>query len=238
MAGGLPPPPTRAGAGDFVWIDWYNKLNNYLSTGGSIAWATINKAGSSIADLQQKSHALLTAIQGGIEGERYHLTNTEHTAVQTLVARDPKYGTFHDNTTQTAAVINTAYPITFNSTDITHGVTIGTPTSRVVCSTAGVYNFQFSVQLNKASASAKKIWIWARINGTDVPNSATEVTLAGSNAALVASWNFVLSMAANDYFELVWSTDDTACQITALTATAPVPAIPSIILTVTDNISA
>ncbi len=238
MAGGLPPPPTRAASGDFVWVDWYNKLNNYLSSGNSIAWSVVNKAGSSIADLQQKSHQLLTSLQGGTPGEYYHLTNTEHTAVQALIDRDPKYGTFHDTTTQTAAVINTAYPITFNSTNLTHGVTIGTPTSRVICSAAGVYDFQFSVQLNKVSAAAKKVWIWARINGTNVPNSGSEVTLAGSSAALVASWNFILSLNANDYFELVWSTDDTACQITALTASAPVPATPSIILTVTDNISA
>jgi len=238
MAGGLPPPPTRAASGDFVWIDWYNKLNAYLSTGGSIAWSVINKAGSSIADLQSKAHSLLTSIQGGTAGEHYHLTNTEHTAVQALIARDPKYGVFHDTSTQTAAVINTAYPITFNSTDLSHGVTVGTPTSRIVCSATGVYDFQFSVQLNKTAAAAKKVWIWPRINGTNVANSGTEVTLAGSSAALVASWNFVLSLTANDYFELVWSTDDTGCQITALTATAPVPAIPSIILTVTDNISA
>jgi len=238
MAGGLPPPPTRAAAGDFVWIDWYNKLNAYLSTGGSVAWATVNKTGSSIADLQQKAHALLTAIQGGTAGEYYHLTNTEHTAVQALIARDPKYGTFHDTTTQTAAIINTAYPITFNSTNLTHGVTIGTPTSRVICSVGGVYDFQFSVQLNKVPILAKKVWIWARVNGTDVPNSGTEVTLAGGSVALVAAWNYVLSLNANDYFELVWSTDDTTCQITALAATAPVPAIPSIILTVTGNISA
>ena len=237
MAGGLPPPPTRAASGDFVQIDWYNKLNAYLSTGGSVAWAVVNKAGSSIADLQSKAHSLLTAIQGGIAGEYYHLTNAEHTAVQTMITRDPKYGVFHDSTTQSAAVINTAYPITFNGTDLTHGVTVGTPTSRIICSATGVYNFQFSVQLNKTSASAKKVWIWARVNGTNVPNSGTEITLAGSSAAIVAAWNFVLSITANDYFELVWSTDDMGCQITALTATSPVPAIPSIILTVTDNIS-
>jgi len=81
MSGGLPPPPTRAEVGDFVWVAWYNQLNNYLSAGGSIDWTVINKAGSSIADLQNKSHDLLTGVQGGTTGEQYHLTNTQYSSI-------------------------------------------------------------------------------------------------------------------------------------------------------------
>ena len=150
---------------------------------------------------------------------------------------DKRYGSFYDTNTQTAAVINTAYPITLNSTSITNGVYIGTPTSRVYVDRVGTYNFQFSLQLKKASASAKEVYIWYRINGVDAASSATQVTLAGSNAAVVAAWNFVVQMNAGDYFELVWSTDDTACQIVSVASAAPVPAIPSVILTVTDNIN-
>lgn len=148
-----------------------------------------------------------------------------------------RYGSFYDTTTQTAAVINTAYPITLNSTQFTNGVYTGTPTSRVYVDRPGVYNFQFSAQLNKSGASAKNVFIWYRLNGNDAAYSATKVTLAGNNAAVVAAWNFVLSMAAGDYFELVWSTDDTGCVIQADVASSPVPAIPSVILTVTDNIN-
>lgn len=148
------------------------------------------------------------------------------------------YGAFHDSTTQTAALINTAYPIVFGATDISVGVTRGTPTSRIYVDRPGAYNFQFSMQLNKVSAAAKKVWVWYRRNGVDAADSATEVTLAGSSAAIVAAWNFVLNMNAGDYFELVWSTDDTACQIVSVASVAPVPGIPSVILTVTDNISA
>jgi len=264
MAGGLPPPPTRAANGDFAWTAWYNQLYTLLSTSGSVSWSLIDKAGSSIADLASKAHDLLTGLQGGTTGEHYHLTAAEYSALTgagahnslsgkqggavneyyhlsaaeyTKATAAKSYGAFHDNTTQTAAVINTAYPIVFDSTDISSGVALGTPTSRVVCSTTNVYNFQFSAQLRKASASAAKVWIWCRVNGVDLTDTAGEVTLAGSNAALIAAWNYVLPMTAGDYFELVWATDSTACQIIALTAAAPVPGIPSIILTVTDNIS-
>lgn len=148
------------------------------------------------------------------------------------------FGVFSDSTTQTAAAINTAYGVTFNTTDNSHGVTIGSPTSRVYVDRMGTYNFQFSMQLDKTSATAKNVWIWYRINGTDVANSATKVTLAGSSSAIVAAWNFIDELNANDYFELMWSTDDTGCVIKAEVASSPVPAIPSVILTVSDNISA
>jgi hypothetical protein len=150
---------------------------------------------------------------------------------------DNRHGSFYDTTTQTAAVINTAYPITFNSTDITDGVYIGTPTSRIYVDRINTYNFQFSAQLNKSSASSKHVYIWYRVNGVNAANSAGKVNLSGNDAAVIAAWNYVLKLNAGDYFELVWSTDDTGCKIEAFGASAPVPAIPSVILTVTDNIN-
>lgn len=150
---------------------------------------------------------------------------------------DHRYGSFYDTSTQTAAAINTAYPITLNSTALSNGVYIGSTTSRVYVDRIGTYNFQFSLQLKKASATAKEVYIWYRVNGVDAANSATQVTLQGSNAAAVAAWNFVVPMNAGDYFELVWSTDDTGCQIVSIASSGPVPAIPSVILTVTNNIN-
>ena len=143
------------------------------------------------------------------------------------------YGAFHDTTTQTAVATGTAYAVTFNSTDLSNEVTVGSPTSRIVVANAGVYNFQFSLQLDKASGAAGHTYIWARVNGVDIPNSGSEVAVQGTTAETIPAWNFVLPMNANDYFQLMWSVDDTNIQIKAVTATAPVPAIPSAILTAT-----
>lgn len=151
--------------------------------------------------------------------------------------RRTAYGSFYDTTTQTAAAINTAYAMTFNSTDLSLGVTIGSPTSRVYVDRIGVYNIQFSAQLDNTSGGNHLVYIWLRINGVDVANSASQVRLKGTDGELVAAWNFVSLLNAGDYFELMWSVSDTAVQITAAAAAAPVPAIPSVILTVTDNIS-
>jgi hypothetical protein len=148
---------------------------------------------------------------------------------------DNRNGAFYDTTTQTAAATSTAYPITFNTTSIADGVYIGATTSQVYVDRAGLYNFEFSAQLRKATAGTANVFIWYRVNGVDAADSAGSVTLAGSGSTVVAAWNFVVKLAAGDYFELVWSTSNTGNQIYAAAASAPVPAIPSVILTVTDN---
>ena len=146
-------------------------------------------------------------------------------------------GAFHDATTQTQVATNTAKAITFNATDYSSGVALGTPTSRVVISIAGYYNFQFSAQLDKASGATASIWIWPKVNGANIVASASKVSIQGTTAESVPAWNFVLPMNAGDYFELYWMTDDTNVQLKyeAGFGTAPndVPAIPSVILTAT-----
>lgn len=188
--------------------EWYRYLYNlFVLTGSGSNTATL-------LDLQYGPPTLMTAASSA----------------------SPAYGSFFDTTTQNPASINTAYPITLNSTDLSSGVYIGSPTSRIYVTKAGVYNFQFSLQLISGTAAAKLVYVWARINGIDQDNSATKVTIQGSSAAVVAAWNFVYKLAAGDYFELVYSANSTNVQIYAETATSPVPAIPSVILTVTDNI--
>lgn len=147
-----------------------------------------------------------------------------------------RYGSFYDTTTQTAAAINTAYAMTFNTTDISRGVYIGSPTSRIYVDESSLYDLQFSAQLDNTSGGNHLAYIWLRVNGVDVTNSASQVRLKGTDGELVAAWNFFADLKAGDYFELMWSVNDTAVQLTAQAAASPVPGIPSIILTVSNNI--
>jgi hypothetical protein len=150
--------------------------------------------------------------------------------------RSGRYGAFHDSTTQTAAVANTAYPIVLGATDLSLGVYLGAPTSRVYVDTGGIYNIQFSAQLDRTLSTDGIIWIWLRINGANVSNSASQIRLKGNDAETIAAWNFLVSLNAGNYFEIVWAADDTASRLQAIAAAGVVPAIPSMILTV-DNIS-
>jgi hypothetical protein len=146
------------------------------------------------------------------------------------------YGAFSDTTSQNIAVVDTPYPITMNTTDLVDGVYLDSVnTSRVICPSSGIYNFQFSLQLQSTSSSSKVVTIWARINGTDVPDTATNITIAGNNSQQVAAWNFLLSMNAGQYFELVWASDSTTVSLyhsPAQTSPYARPAIPSVIMTV------
>ena len=148
-----------------------------------------------------------------------------------------RYGSFCDTTDQTAAIINTAYAMTFNTTEISNGVYLGTPASRVYVDTHNVYNIQFSAQFINTAGGAHTVWIWLRKNGTDVANTATALRLQGNNYETVAAWNFLLEMNSGDYFELMWEVSDLAIELYHDVASAVHPAIPSVILTVTDNIS-
>jgi hypothetical protein len=145
-------------------------------------------------------------------------------------------GAFHDETTQTAAAVNTGYAMSFNKTNYSQGVYLGTPTSRVYVDRPGLYNFQFSAQFVSTNAAAKNVYIWADVNGTSVPQSATVITMKGSNEAFLAAWNFFIRLNTGDYFRLMWATDNTNVTIQAAAATAFSPAIPSVILTVAANI--
>ena len=144
------------------------------------------------------------------------------------------YGAFSDTTTQTAASIDTAYGMVFNTTDSSNGVSIGSPTSRLVAANQGVYNVQFSAQLDKTSGGVGNIYIWLRKNGTNVPNTTTTVAIQGSAARTVAAWNFIIQLEPTQYVELMWATDSTSVRILAASATSVWPAIPSVIATLTQ----
>jgi hypothetical protein len=147
-----------------------------------------------------------------------------------------RYGSFYDTTTQTATVINTAKAITFNSTDLSNGVFIGSPTSRIIVDSEGIYNFDTSFQLDKTSGGTAEFYFWFRLNGTDVPDSASQIRIQGNNGEIFSSLNYFFDLKANDYVELMFSVSDLSVELLSVVATPPVPAIPSIILTVSNNI--
>ncbi len=143
------------------------------------------------------------------------------------------HASYYDTTTQTNPVADTVNLFTYNSVESEFQITRGTPTSKIYVNNTGVYNFQFSAQLDKSGGSASAVYIWPRINGVNVPDSATKIVIDGPNNEIVAAWNFVLVMEAGDYFELAWESADANVIVSYEAASNNRPAIPSIILTVT-----
>jgi hypothetical protein len=155
-------------------------------------------------------------------------------AAPILPARRKVYGTFYDTNTQTAAVINTAYTVSLSNTDLSFGVYLSG--TQITVTQAGVYDFQHSIQIDKTTGGKGLFYLWYRKNGTDVVESATRLRLEGNNSENVAAWNYVFKLKAGDYIEYRWAVNDTGVEIKRFAAAAPVPAIPSVIVTVTDNI--
>jgi hypothetical protein len=196
-------------------------LTSWVSGGGGVAVDTIFR----------------TLGKDSIFYKKNNITYAIKDSVGTNPAPVGYYGAFQDTTTQTAVSINTAYAIKLGVTDLSNGVTISNNT-RIKIANAGIYNIQFSLQLEKSGGSGNMIAdIWLRKNGVNLDGTTGKVVLTGSaNASpVVAAWNYVIAVSSNDSLELMWATSNDNVVIKATSATAPHPSIPSAILTVTQQ---
>ena len=144
------------------------------------------------------------------------------------------YGTFSSNVDQTLGAINTGTAITYSTTEISNGVSIGSPTSRLVVAEAGFYQVSASIQLTSSSASAKNVYFWLDKNGTAVPDTTRAVTLSANSQLFPFSVLYDVSLQATDYIRVMWASDSTDVTLDALAASAFAPAAPSVIVSVTQ----
>jgi hypothetical protein len=156
-------------------------------------------------------------------------------AVRPTVEQQLYYGSFKKTADQTPSAANTADAITWSSSSIANGVTIGTPTSRIVVANAGLYKFSASFQLTSSSASIKNVWLWFRKNGTDVADSALITSMDSATAIRAPSRSLFFSLIAGDYIELMWASDSVNVTLDNIAATAFAPAAPAAILTVNQE---
>ena len=140
-------------------------------------------------------------------------------------------GSFLDLTTQTVTSGAIA-AVRLGTTIFSNGVSISN-NSRINVAYTGIYNLQFSLQLRRTTGGgAKQVSIWIRVNGVDVPNSATHVTFQSSSDYLVPAWNFFVDMTAGQYVELMWTQDDSiVLTYEVVDLIVPHPAVPSVIIT-------
>ena len=155
----------------------------------------------------------------------------------------PAYGQFSSNASQTVASANTEYQFTFNSTDFSNNVVLGTgaSNSRVIINQTGIYNIQFSAQVDKAlgGGTTASSYIWFKKNGTAVPASAGFVTL-DQNLQVVQSWNILANVTSvGDYYEIAYAASSTVFSFPTIAANVVIgsPASPSVIVTVTPVVT-
>jgi hypothetical protein len=147
------------------------------------------------------------------------------------------YGAFSSNQDQTT-IANTATLMTLNTTDFSNSLSI--TSSKITVVNAGIYNLQFSVQLENADNAPQDTFIWLKQNGVDIVGSTGKVGMparkgVGDPFHSIFGWNYFVSMAAGDYIEIYWSTTNAAVTIQYYPASASPtkPATQSVVATMT-----
>ena len=145
------------------------------------------------------------------------------------------YGAFSSFVSQTATV-NTATLMTLDTTDFSNGVSIAS--SKITVVNPGIYNLQFSAQLQNLDNAPQDVFIWLKQNGTDIVGSTGKVGLPARKSAGVPfhdikGWNYFLSMNANDYVQIYWSTTNASVTIEtyAASGTPTKPSTASVVAT-------
>ena len=152
--------------------------------------------------------------------------------VRPTISQMQYYGVFAKTVDTTPAVIDTAYPITFDTTRISNGVVIGGTTSQLIVPESGLYQFVATLQFISNSAVDKNIWVWFRKNGVDIANSARLITVSINGAYTPISINEAISLNALDYVELVYASNNVNVRIDAVPATAFAPSAPAVVIEV------
>lgn len=145
------------------------------------------------------------------------------------------YGSFYSSVDQTDGTnpYAMAAEFTADADGVSMELNLSNKKTRMTFAHTGTYNIQFSAQLHNTGGggSGNTVNIWFRLNGNDIANSDTKVTVPSNAPYVVAAWNFMLSLAAGDYVEIIWFTDNSNIILEHEAAGANHPAIPSIIMT-------
>jgi hypothetical protein len=192
------------------------------------------------------SNGVFTSITGSLSGSLTgNITGTASFATSASYALTSSYasngvstlsvGTFYDTTTQTI-LSGASASITLNTAVIQDGVTVAS-NSRITVTRTGIYNLQFSAQLSTPGGGSPDVHIWLRKNGTNIANTNTGVVMQNSNQKQVAAWNFVESLVAGDFLELVAYLNGGSSVLFLAEAAGPTNGgvgVPSIIVTMTQ----
>jgi hypothetical protein len=145
------------------------------------------------------------------------------------------YGTFEERADITFATANTPQVLDLSESEYTVGMSLAS--NRITVSYAGVYDLDVSALFVNTAVQIHEAYIWVRVNGTDVPHSATKFSVieshGGVDGYMPINVNHPLELDANDYVEVVASVDNTGIYLENYIAqTTPFvrPAIPALMV--------
>lgn len=154
--------------------------------------------------------------------------------VRPVLDKTKYYGQFTKTVVQPPTAINVENQITFQNTDASYGVVIGSPTSRIIVNNNGLYKIDARVQFLSTNGTAKDVKVWLKKNNVAVPGSARVLSFANNNFTGEIFISSVLQMNASDYFELCFSSNNINITIQTVGVVLPSPQAPGCILVVNE----
>jgi len=236
--------PTTNAEYNLVFKNSTGALNNYyeLAADGANGPFYNPSTNTLTVPVLSGSSGQFTSITGSLSG---NVTGTASFATSASYALTSSYtingvtnlsvGTFYDTTTQTI-LSGASASLTLDTAVIQDGVTVAS-NSRITVTRTGIYNLQFSAQLSTPGGGSPDVHIWLRKNGTNIANTNTGVVMQNSNQKQVAAWNFVESLIAGDFLELVAYLNGGSSVLFLAEAAGPTNGgvgVPSIIVTMTQ----
>lgn len=216
----------------------YGKLHNINTTGSPVGetWAAgdILYASPSTAGKFTKVRPTAPNVVISVAAVLTVSATAGEIMIRPLIPIGLDYGTFISTTDETLAAANTAYAVTYSATQISNGVSLGSPSSRIVVSQAGYYHVAISVQVSSTNSSSKDVFIWLDKNGSNVANTTRAITISGNGTYSSFAATYDISLQANDYIRLMWAASSTNVVLDAFAASAFHPTGPSVIVTVTQ----
>jgi len=221
MSGQIPPPPFG------TFQQWGERLNSFItSTKDLLTFFTSNAS----------------AYRNGVllwdDSNKYPVVSKD--GVWTPLGlgggtNSGSYGMFYDTTNQTATDVDTPYGITWNSTAYSNNISIdGTDASKLNFTKSGTYQVLFSATIHSENASAKHIYFFPRIDGTDIDGSTMMHSLDTNNNRKVVTRGGIFQIDAGSYLQAMWATDDTDLDMHPVTGLSFAPDIPSATITITE----
>lgn len=169
---------------------------------------------------------LVPIVQGG---------DNKKTTVGDIAEVNVAYGAWSDATDQTGST-TAGTAMTYDTQDVSDSVTL-VDNSKITVPNTGIYDLQFSAQFRNTDNAQHEVVVWFKVNGSDLANSATRVTVPSRKSAsiygyMVAAWNIFLDLNSTDYVEIFWQPTSLLVTMEHDSAGATYPAIPSVIVTI------
>jgi hypothetical protein len=218
---------SKSGSVPAIWVYDYTATSNFP---GDINIGYDNIIGITSGSLNIRNGNINVTGSVNVNGSIYKDGNKQF-----------NYGQWASLETQSGSA-DTAYAMKLETAYEISGLYVGNNGSglptRIYAENTGLYNIQFSAQLNTTVNEACDFSVWFAVTGSNIDNSNTDFSIEkiSGGGFQVAALNLLTPISSGSYVELYWSKTTAAGRLRyeGVQSTPTRPATPSVIVTVTQ----